>query len=189
MKKTNSIARLAFTMVELIFVIVIIGILSAVALPKFRGISNNAKISAEMGTMSSVITALEAVNGEWSINEGSFTWGISKTRTDSNLSATGYPKDLNSSTQTFGEIIKINSKKYKTKYSDSNITIFTGPASDSVNGVSSINEKAGKPDKNDFWVYAFNIQHNMTCKGKTLYPGDFVLIDNNGTNQNYTCAP
>jgi len=44
----------AFTMIELIFVIVIIGILSAVALPKFIGVSRGAtaqKIVAFVGTM------------------------------------------------------------------------------------------------------------------------------------------
>ena len=37
--------RAGFTMIELIFVIVILGILSAVALPKMMGVSTNAKIA------------------------------------------------------------------------------------------------------------------------------------------------
>lgn len=187
MKKIIPKFNKAFTMIELIFVIVIIGVLSSFALPKFRGLTSGAKISAEIATMSAVVTALESVNGEWSINEGSFKWGISKTKTDTDLSESGYPKDLNRSSQTFGEIIKINSKDYTTKYSDSNITIFTGPASNSTDGVSSSDEKPNKPDKNDFWVYGFNIQGTFTCKGKEIYSGDFVLIDVSGSTQDYTC--
>ncbi len=46
--------RAGFTMIELIFVIVILGILSAVALPKFIGVSNqahDAKVKAFVGTL------------------------------------------------------------------------------------------------------------------------------------------
>ncbi len=48
----------AFTMVELIFVIVIIGILTAIAIPKFAGIANEAqksRMEAFMGTCNRTI--------------------------------------------------------------------------------------------------------------------------------------
>lgn len=41
--------RAGFTMIELIFVIVILGILSAVALPKFIGVSEQAKVGKLQG--------------------------------------------------------------------------------------------------------------------------------------------
>lgn len=39
----------AFTMIELIFVIIILGVLAAVAIPKFVGVSNQAKITTCKG--------------------------------------------------------------------------------------------------------------------------------------------
>ena len=48
----------AFTMVELIFVIVIIGILSAVAIPKFEGIASSAYEVKAKATLASVRSAL-----------------------------------------------------------------------------------------------------------------------------------
>ena len=50
--------RAGFTMIELIFVIVILGILSAVALPKFIGVSNQAhdsKVEAFTGTLNRTV--------------------------------------------------------------------------------------------------------------------------------------
>ena len=86
-------SKKAFTLVELIFVIVIIGVLSAVAIPQFRNLTDNAKISSELSTASSVQTALEACHGEWIISECDFTCGASITKTDLDAN-NGYPSDL-----------------------------------------------------------------------------------------------
>lgn len=186
MKKTHK----AFTLIELIFIIVIIGVLSSFAIPKFRGMSANARISAEIATMSSVLTALEEVNGEWSINEGAFTWGTSNTQTNANLSNSGYPNNLDSATQALGEIIRINSRDYTNQFpSPAGFAIYTGPASDPTDGVSSANERENRPDQNDYWIYAFNTPvagcrvntGTPNAIAKVIYPGDFVLIDVGGT--------
>ena len=51
-------SRYAFTMMELIFVIIVVGILSAVALPKFTATRDDAIISKARTTVASVRTSL-----------------------------------------------------------------------------------------------------------------------------------
>ena len=184
--------RLAFTMVELIFVIVIIGILASVAIPKLSGVTDGAKKSAEIATISAVATAIETANGEWSINEGDFTWGIGK-NLSSELGPNGYPSNLSKNGKVFGKLIKESNKFTKiTTNLDSNLSVFTGQASNAQNGIKFTNEAStndiqNKPDKNDFWVYAFGIDEcNLTCTNCTptmLYRGDFSLIDVTSKNQ------
>ncbi len=180
----------AFTMVELIFVIVIIGILAATAIPKFSSIKDGAKKTAEIATVSAVATALDSANGEWSINEGNFKWG--NHQDSSVLNSLGYPNNLSKNGEVFGAVIKGKNSKFikqnTINANDYNISIFTGPASDPQNGVKFDNSAPNsdiknKPDRNDFWIYAFYTNPNKTCtyNGKEIDAGDFVLIDNNGT--------
>ena len=180
----------AFTMVELIFVIVIIGILAATAIPKFSSIKDGARKTAEIATISAVATALDSANGEWSINEGDFKWG--NHQDSSALNSLGYPNDLSKNSEVFGAVIKGKNSKFNKQNtinaSDYNISIFTGPASNPQNGVKFDNgapnsDIPNKPDHNDFWIYAFYTNPNKTCtyNGKEIDAGDFVLIDNNGT--------
>ena len=62
----------AFTMIELIFVIVIIGILSAVAVPKFTATRDDAFHSRARGTVSAVRNAL-AIERQKRVLRGDFT--------------------------------------------------------------------------------------------------------------------
>ena len=55
--KTSSSAQRGFTMIELIIVIVILGILAAIALPKFVDVSDDAKQSAVAGVAGAMASA------------------------------------------------------------------------------------------------------------------------------------
>jgi len=132
----------AFTLIELIFAIVIIGVLTSVAIPKFSGLNDNAKISAELSTAASVQVALDACNGEWIINEGSFTCGASITQAD--LNSNGFPDSLgNPLDAILKNATAIGWSKSGTSY--------RGPASDDAKGVATC--KTGKPCTSKHWVY------------------------------------
>ena len=63
--------RKAFTMIELVFVIVVIGILSAIAVPKFAATRDDAVIAKTMATVASVRSAL-ATTRQKNILRGQF---------------------------------------------------------------------------------------------------------------------
>ena len=136
----------AFTLIELIFTIVIIGVLAAVAVPKFAGLSDNAKVAAELSTAASVQVALDSCHGEWIINEGSFTCGGSIESAD--LNGDGYPDSLGSSDSK--PLDKILKNAGAIGWSRSG-TEYRGPASDDAKGTDSC--KANKPCKTKHWEY------------------------------------
>ncbi|PHR54936.1 MAG: prepilin-type cleavage/methylation domain-containing protein [Arcobacter sp.] len=138
----------AFTLVELIFVIVIIGVLSAVAIPQFSKLTDNAKISAELSTASSIQAALEGVHGEWVISSCDFTWG--NNRPYSELNSDGYPTSLGeSNTKPLNYLLK-NAEIAKWTRAG---TTYLGPASSSK-GTSHC--KDGKPCIGKSWSYNEN---------------------------------
>jgi len=62
----------AFTMIELVFVIVVIGILSAIAVPKFAATRDDAVITKTIATVSSVRSAISTTRQK-NILRGVFT--------------------------------------------------------------------------------------------------------------------
>ncbi len=151
-----------FTLIELIFVILLIGVLSAVAIPKFSGMRDNAKVTSELSTAASVQTAIDACHGEWIINEGNFRCGKDIDPSDpSDFNASsGYPLRLGSGDTTpLDRILKNGSNVKWVRESSGH---YRGPASN--NGVK--RQLRGKPDFDDYWVY-----ESAT--------GEFRLVENN----------
>jgi prepilin-type N-terminal cleavage/methylation domain-containing protein len=64
-----------FTLIELIMVIVILGIISAVAIPKFINLGESAKLSAARGVGSAVNATIQAKHSDWLINANTYTKG------------------------------------------------------------------------------------------------------------------
>ena len=154
----------AFTLIELIFVIVLIGILSVVALPRFTGMRDNAKIASELSTAASVQTAVDACHGEWIINEGSFVCGkdIDPTDTSQFDTTDGYPLVLGSDDN--HPLNKILKNADNIQWVRDRAGRYRGPASNG--GVKAKNpDIPGKPDANDYWEY-------------NAATGEFRLIDN-----------
>ncbi len=60
LKLTNSRRRQAFTLVEMLLVLVILAVLAAIVIPKFAGRSQQAKVTAAQSQVSSIELALEA---------------------------------------------------------------------------------------------------------------------------------
>ena len=158
----------AFTLIELIIAIVIIGVLSAVAIPKFGGMVDNSKISAEIATANSVQTIVNSAHSEWIINDCNFTWGNKKSRDD--LNSYGYPKNLGDGDEKNVSLNWILNDSNYAKFirvsgnNDDEVQYFEGPASnEDDNGVDK--DKQDKPDIGDCWEY------NSTA-------GTFLLIEN-----------
>ena len=74
-------SKKAFTMIELVFVIVVIGILAAIAVPKFAATRDDATITKAMATIGSVRSAL-AIERQKRILRGNFVAITSLNSTD-----------------------------------------------------------------------------------------------------------
>ena len=101
----------SFTLIELIFVIVIIGFLAVVALPKFSHLTSHAKEASIKSVVNSVQDSIENLHAKWLVNED-FIWeGADGNNHSSDWNdSTGYPKKLDSGSGTnklFSYVLKI----------------------------------------------------------------------------------
>ena len=75
MKLKRKKNEAGFTLIELIMVIVILGIISAVAIPKFINLGDSAKLSAARGVGSSISATIQAEHSDYLINATVYTMG------------------------------------------------------------------------------------------------------------------
>lgn len=142
-----------FTLIELIFVIVIIGVLTAVAIPKFKNLTDNSKSASELATASSVQSAIEATHGDWITNTCSFTWG--NEQNSSALNATGYPSAsaMGDTANPFKNILKNADNGDWSRNDSFTPPRYYGPATRTDGKGAKDRNLAHKPEGNDYWEY------------------------------------
>ncbi len=144
--------KTAFTLIELIVAIVIIGVLSAVAIPRFVGMVDNSKVSSELATASSVQTIIDAAHGDWIVSgDCQFTWGNGQQHLNGNdLNANGYPTHLDAGPGSDPLSWILQDSDFVRDNADRDR--YYGPASD-PSGNPVTDNTVGEPDNGDFWNY------------------------------------
>ena len=148
----------AFTLIELIFVIVIIGLLASMALPKFTQTKASASASSAKSVVSSVRTAIETKHGEWIINDN---LGASDGYTPQ-----GYPQKLDDANPNqAGENLFVGST----------LKLLKTPVKSCLNNDCWFKYKADDTDNNlSYYAYKFSDEDNIT-------------LEYNGSNGEFNC--
>ena len=189
-----------FTLIELIMVIVILGILAAVAVPKFFNLQDDAKVAAEMGVAGAVRSGIGMLHGALITKYASNTntQAVLREVTGSTTITAAFDNDRDGWLQRLqysGGINSSNLFEFVMKDplaggadggSDKWIMIvgdgadpaggsYTGPASSRSNGVLDETTETGKPDNNDQWDY---MESDAVGNQNSSGDGRFVLTEN-----------
>jgi len=147
-----------FTLIELIFVIVIIGLLASFAAPKFMQTRASASSTSAKSIVSSIRTAIETKHGEWMINDN--------LGTSDGYTPQGYPIRLDDAS--------LNKGGEKLFDGNSTLPLLKTPILSCLNN--DCWYKAGEDnDKNiSYYIYKFNDK-------------DYLTLEYNGSNGKFDC--
>lgn len=96
MKQGNFNQQAGFTLIELIMVIVILGILSAFALPRFADLGGEARVSSIQAASGAVRSAANIAHAQW-LAQGS-TGNVTLEGTTITMATSGYPNAASAGT-------------------------------------------------------------------------------------------
>ena len=148
----------SFTLIELIFVIVIIGLLASVAVPKFAQTKASASANSAKSVVSSIRTAIETKHGEWIIDDD--------LGSSDGCTPQGYPQKLDSAS--------LNSAGEDLFKGTSTLPLLK----------TAIKSCLG----NDCWVkYAEDSDTNVSKYKYKFSDDDFITIEYNGSSGTFDC--
>jgi prepilin-type N-terminal cleavage/methylation domain-containing protein len=149
----------SFTLIELIFVIVIIGLLASVAVPKFLQTKASASATSAKSVVSSLRTAIDTIHGNWMINE--------QLSTSDGYTPQGYPQKLDNA--------QPNKSGEKLFGGTSTLPILKHPILSCLHNDCWFKYKADDTDNNiSYYAYKFS-------------PEDNITLDYNGSNGDFEC--
>jgi len=139
----------SFTLIELIFIIVIIGLLASVAIPKFNQTKANASSVSAKSIVSAVRTTIETKHGEWIINDD--------LNADDGYTPQGYPIKLDNA--------KENLANENLFDGNETLPLLKNPVKSCLSNNCWFKYKADDTDNNiSYYAYRFTQEDNITLE-------------------------